>query len=280
MQNLLSDESSIDDILGDAGLAVMPLVEWLVDVMEPRRILTVGPLLESVHLKLCDVVSQQENTVQCIHVAEVFSEPFLAEARQFSLTQSQLVMPDITKVRLGVEGQFDVVLMTHSAFNVSNDTVSEWRAGLTPSGAALIYSREANKEEIDQDGYGFTFGVSDETMSLFWNKYAAEELQDLENVDGVGSSRLVTDLAHRVTQLKLKALSNQSSAMAYQVEELRQENHQSLLTLTRKLAEQEERLLQANDVHRKLKAIESSTIWTKTEFIRRFLNNRRRLRAK
>ena len=290
---LLSGDPVASGLRGDT-LCVVPLLHWLFDVLAPRRVLSLAPSCALLHLSMCQMAHGSQSETACLHVAEDFSEALLASHAAYDNLRSQLVLAAPTELRLGAEGQFDIIVMHHDGVG-HDDWMAQWRKGLTPQGVLVVHGVYATVRDLDPAGLrSAIWRIGDEALALFWSHKAPLALQALAHGPQEESSAYQTlagMLAARITSLSLSAHQHAMQALEADIEVMKQTHGADLAMLAEKLADLEEQKIQWQSAQggataerirqleaerdafqARFEAIAHSTIWTKTAPLRRLVN--------
>lgn len=222
------------------ALAVAPMAYWLLDTLDPGRILTVGAAGELLHLIMGETADQQGMKVACFHMARDLTDGFSDARMRHDAVRSQLLTPNATAPRMGAEGQFDLIIL-HVSGAPEPQMVEEWRNGLSPSGVLTLHC--VNCDTPENTGAMATWSIGAETLALFWNPNAPQDIQDLAAATPDRSEAHQTlggVLAASVAALTIRRQRRSEDRFQSQLEALQKRHQSDLILLTTKLAEIED----------------------------------------
>ncbi len=255
---LLPDPPASSDVCRNS-LAAAPLCCWLLDALGSGRILSVGCASELLHLVLCQNIEEQTTEAVCTHIAPNFTRGFLSARVRYGAVRSQLLNAAPTEVRLGAEGQFDLIILSLTAAP-DPTLIQSWRNGLGQSGVLVIHLKGVDELAGAPDAF---WRVGDEQLALFWGAEAPEIVKALGKLEEPkGPRRTLGDvLATFVSLLCARQADKAQESAARQIAALRERHREDLVLLTRKLAELEEaNIAQRTELKAAKAALERATI--------------------
>lgn len=254
------------------------MTEWLMTVMRPRRVLTVGSNFEGLHLASYEMSKNLGLETICVHLADEFTPHFISHTEEFDLLRSQLILSRSDQDRFGVEGQFDLILLNDR--DVEHEEVGDWRKSLSPKGVLILQELIEQESPSANESCDFSISVGDCRASIYCNELIVPEVASIAKGYGNSSTTLATEIAHRIVQIALEDCRKKEDDFQRQLRVLQGQNQQNLILLTRKLADQNEALQNSQETIKRLKAIEDSTIWRRTESLRKAINKLRKRQSR
>lgn len=226
------------DEVAATALFAAPAVFWLIDRMAPRRILTVGPACEDLHLAICDTVEAQALNAVCFHVATNTSISFRAARAPHDGKRSRLLWPDAGATRLGVDGCFDLIVLRELGAP-SARSIEDWRAGLSAAGV-LVAHGGAGPSDPQLDGAA-TWVVGDQGLTLICGPAVTEDIHELvDSPPDAVSGAYLTLAGQLAASVAERALADQRLAERRAEEHLAEvhaTHRNDLRKLSRSLAE-------------------------------------------
>lgn len=235
----------------DRAMCLAPLCYWLLEKLDPQRVLTVGPGCELLHITMCQKAVNHVMQARCVHLAEGFSEPFLEARKAFSSLSSQLLVPDPSTELFGVKGRFELIFV-FSAEPLSQAKVEDWKSALTPDGLLLVCSQ--GKGEMPEGEGTMVWQFGPQKLLLASPKSTDGQISTLEQLRDALSldhSSLSNALAASMVDLALREKNANRDHYETRVAALEKEHALELISMMHKLAQIEEENI---DLRQKLKS--------------------------
>lgn len=228
------------DGVDDRAMCVAPLCYWLCDRLDPERVLTIGAGCELLHITMCEKAQNHVMQASCVHVAERFSGPFLEARKAYGSAKSQVIVPDPSIVRQGVEGQFDLIFLFASA-PLSQGTVESWKAALSADGLLVICS-EADGDLPVCEGL-VQWQVGAQFLGLLSPLVADGRITAAAQVGEAlkaGHSSLSNALAASMVDLTLRSKNALRDQYEKQTADMQKRQAADIISVTKKLAQIEQ----------------------------------------
>lgn len=224
----------------DRAMALAPLSYWLCDRLDPERILTLGAGCELLHITMCEKAQKHVMQASCLHVAERFSAPFLTARKAYGSAQSQVLVPDPGAVRMGIEGQFDLIFIFSSG-PFSKENVATWVSALTADGLLVVCSEAEGDMPVGDRIMHWQFGT--QKLLIASPPVPDGRLTQVEQLSGAlkaGHSSLANALAACAVDLALRAKNALGDKYEEQLEAQNRRHAADLISVTKKLAKVEQ----------------------------------------
>lgn len=235
----------------DRAMCLAPLCYWLLEKLDPQRVLTVGPGCELLHIMMCQKAMNHVMQARCLHLAEGFSEPFIEARKAYSSLSSQLLVPDPTADLCGVKGQFELIFVL-SAEPLSQAKVENWKSALTADGLLLVCSEGEGEMSEGESTMAWQFGPQKLLLaspsSMDGRITMLEQLRAALSLD---HSSLSNALAASMVDLALREKNANRDHYETKFAALEKEHALELVSMTHKLAQIEEENI---DLRQKLKS--------------------------